>query len=94
MKTLYTTLALLLFTLSARAQTADSVRTELTIESAMATQPADTSKRATTERDKLKLLFRRSRKETTMFQLGIAAPNQLPFITRGELQNRYPLGGF
>ncbi len=101
MKTLYTTLALLpftlsarAFTLSARAQTADSVRTELTIEPAMATQPADTSERATTEQNKLKMLFRRSRKETAMFKLGIADPNQLPFIIRGELQNRYPLGGF
>jgi len=87
-------LLFLLFSFVTRAQTADSVRTELTTEPAATIQPADTSERGRTERSLLKKLFMSSRKETTMFQLGIIDPDQIGFIGNRTLNNRYGYGGF
>lgn len=83
----------LLFSYATYAQTADSVRLELTTEPVTAAQNADTSERAVLEKKTLKELFRSSRKETTMFQLGIMLPAQFEFIGNRALRERYSYGG-
>ena len=94
MKTLLLILPICLFTRPVKAQTPDSLRTEVTTETRSVT-PADTSERAVAEHTQLKQLFRKSRKETTMFQVGFYEPSHLAFLGNRTLRDRYPgFGGF
>lgn len=84
----------LLLAVTAHAQTPDSLRTEVTTGTEFVA-PVDTSERAVAEREKLKLFFRKSRKETTMFQVGLCEPSYLAFLGHRALRDRYPgFGGF